>query len=214
MKRKMPSRHNLRRIIISLLIVLLASLSPNIAAAAASEEQGKADREFTERLIHRNSEIKDRIDMMRKQMLKAVRSKGMQLSGGLSTNRLTGTAVGRTGRTTDHTQSRLPDTGIRSRQSAVDSRTPDRFRTSNRATKDRNFERVKGMLDTLENRLRGNRRELRKHAAAHLDQSGGSASVRKAGQTSDRHLIAMEHEVARIEEEVSNYVAKTAKGAR
>lgn len=206
---KLSSRHNLRRIVISLLIVILAALSPNIAAASP-----ETDREFTNRLIYRNSAIQDRIDSMRKQMIKAVRSKGMQLSGGVSTNRLLGNPVGRYDRTTDHTQSRLPDTGIRSRQSAADTRLQERIRANNRATKDRDFERVKGMLDTLENRLRGNRRELRKHAAAHLDQSGGSASVRKAGQISDRHLIAMEHEVARIEEEVSNYVAKTAKGAR
>ncbi|MCZ6686276.1 MAG: hypothetical protein O7C69_01095 [Gammaproteobacteria bacterium] len=206
---KLSSRHNLRRIVISLLIVILAALSPNIAAASP-----ETDREFTNRLIYRNSAIQDRIDSMRKQMIEAVRSKGMQLSGGVSTNRLADTTVGRYDRIGDHTQSRLPDTGIRSRQSAADTRLQERIRANNRATKDRDFERVKGMLDTLENRLRGNRRELRKYAAAHLDQSGGSASVRKAGQISDRHLIAMEHEVARIEEEVSNYVAKTAKGAR
>ena len=206
---KIPSRHNLRRIVISLLIVILAALSPNIAATSP-----ETDREFTNRLIYRNSAIQDRIESMRKQMIEAVRSKGMQLSGGVSTDRLARTTVGRFNRADDHTQSRLPETGIRSRHSAADTRSPERFRTNNRATKDRDFERVKGMLDTLENRLRGNRRELRKHAAAHLDQSGGSASVRKAGQMSDQHLIAMEHEVARIEEEVSNYVAKTAKGAR
>lgn len=207
---KSPSRHNLRRIVISLLIVILAALSPNIAAASP-----ETDRDFTNRLIYRNSAIQDRIDLMRKQMIEAVRSKGMQLSGGVSTNRLAGNTVGRFNRTDNRTRSRLPDTGIRSRHSAADTRTPERFRTNNRATtKDMNFERVKGMLDTLENRLRGNRRELKKHAAAHLDQSGGSASVRKAGQMSDRHLIAMEHEAARIEEEVSNYVGKTPKGAR
>ena len=213
MKRKMPSRHNLRRIIISLLIVILASLSPNIAAAASPEDRGKADREFTERLIERNSAVQDQIDTMRKQMLKAVRSKGMQFSGGLSTNRLLGNTVGRTSRSTSNRQSRLPDTGIHSRQSAVDSRTMDRFRTNNRAT-DVDFERVKGMLDTLENRLRGNRRELKKHTAAHREQNGADASVRQAGQMSDRHLIAMEHETARIEEEVSNYLATAARSTR
>ncbi|MCH7509853.1 MAG: hypothetical protein IIB68_08425 [Proteobacteria bacterium] len=213
MKRKMPSRHNLRRIIISLLIVILASLSPNIAAAASPEDRGKADREFTERLIERNSAVQDQIDTMRKQMLKAVRSKGMQFSGGLSTNRLLGNTVGRTSRSTSNRQSRLPDTGIHSRQSAVDSRTMDRFRTNNRAT-DVDFERVKGMLDTLENRLRGNRRELKKHTAAHREQNGADASVRQAGQMSDRHLIAMEHETARIEEEVSNYLATAARSSR
>ena len=209
-----PSRHNLRRIIISLLIVILASLSPNIAAAAAPEDPGKADREFTERLIDRNSAVQDQIDTMRKQMLKAVRSKGMQFSGGLSTNRLLGNTVGRTSRSTSNRQSRLPDTGIRSRQTAVDSRTTESFRTNNRATRDVDFERVKGMLDTLENRLRGNRRELKKHEAANLDQNGDGASVRKAGRMSDRNLIAVEHEAARIEEEVSNYLAKAAKDAR
>ncbi len=214
MKRKMPSRHNLRRIIISLVIVILASLSPNIAAATSPEDRGKADREFTERLIERNSAVQDQIDTMRKQMLKAVRSKGMQLSGGLSTNRLPGNTVGRTSRPTSHSQSRLPDTGIGSRQSAVDSRTMDRFRTNNRATRDVDFERVKGMLDTLENRLRANRRELKKHTAAHREQNGADASVRQAGQMSDRHLIAMEHEIAEIEEEVSNYVAKAARSSR
>ena len=213
MKRKMPSRHNLRRIIISLLIVILASLSPNIAAAASPEDRGKADREFTERLVGRNSVVQDRIDTMREQMLKAVRSKGMQFSGGLSTNRLLGNTVGRTSRSTSNRQSRLPDTGIHSRQSAVDSRTMDRFRTNNRAT-DVDFERVKGMLDTLENRLRGNRRELKKHTAAHREQNGADASVRQAGQMSDRHLIAMEHETARIEEEVSNYLATAARSSR
>ncbi|MCH9027322.1 MAG: hypothetical protein IIA05_09430 [Proteobacteria bacterium] len=211
---KNPSRLNLRRVIISLLIVILASLSPNIAAAAAPEERGKADRDFTERLIHRNSTVQDRIDRMRKQMTEAARSKGMQFSGGVSTNRLLGNPVGSYNRTTDHTQSRLPDTGIRSRQSAADTRSPQRFRTNDRATKDRNFERVKEMLDTLENRLRGNRRELKKHAAAHPEQDSGSASLRRAGQMSDRHLIAMEHEAARIEEEVSNYLATAAKGSR
>ena len=213
MKRKRPTRHNLRRIIISLLIVILASLSPNIAAAASPEDRGKADREFTERLIERNSAVQDQIDTMRKQMLKAVRSKGMQFSGGLSTNRLLGNTVGRTSRSTSNRQSRLPDTGIHSRQSAVDSRTMDRFRTNNRAT-DVDFERVKGMLDTLENRLRGNRRELKKHTAAHREQNGADASVRQAGQMSDRHLIAMEHETARIEEEVSNYLATAARSSR
>jgi len=206
---KNPSRHSLRRIIISLLIVILAALSPNIAAASP-----ETDREFTNRLIYRNSAIQDRIDRMRKQMIEAARSKGMQLSGGVSTNRLLGNPAGRYDRTTDHTQSRLPDTGIRSRQSVADSRLQERIRANNRATKDRNFARVKEMLDTLENRLRGNRRELKKDAAAHPEQNGGSASVRKAGQMSDRHLIAMEHEAARIEEEVSNYLATAAKGSR
>lgn len=211
---KSPSRHNLRRIIISLLIVILAALSPNIAAAAAPGDQGKADREFTERLVGRNSAVQERIDTMREQMLKAVRSKGMQFSGGLSTNRLLGNTVGRTSRTRDRNQSRLPDTGIRSRQSAVNSRTTERFRTNNRATRDVDFERVKGMLDILENRLHGNRRELKKHESAHREQNSADASVRKAGQMSDRHLIAMEHEAARIEEEVSNYVATAARSSR
>ena len=213
-KIKHPSRHNLRRIIISLLIVILAALSPNIAAAASPEDRGKADREFTERLIERNSAVQDQIDTMRKQMLKAVRSKGMQFSGGLSTNRLLGNTVGSNSRSTSHNQSRLPDTGIRSRQSAVDSRSPERIRTNDRATRDVDFERVKGKLDTLENRLRGNRRELKKHTAAHREKNGADASVHQAGQMSDRHLIAMEHETARIEEEVSNYVAKAARSSR
>jgi len=138
----------------------------------------------------------------------------MQLSGGFSTNRLAGIPVGKYNRTTDHTQSRLPQTGIRSRQSAVDSRTTDRFRTNNRATRDVDFERVKGRLDILENRLRANRRELKKHTAAHREKNGADASVRQAGQMSDRHLIAMEHEIAEIEEEVSNYVAKAARSSR
>jgi hypothetical protein len=206
------SRQNLRRIIISLLIVILAALSPNIAAA---DEQN--DRAYTKSLLERNVALQDRIKGMRKQMGKAARSKGMQFSGGASTNRLAGNTVGSGSRTADRSQSRLPSTGIRTQQTQNQaySRTPETLRHKDRATSsDRDFEIVKNRLDALENKLRANRRLLKRYQASYDAQGDDDSRAQNLGLLNDRDLIEMERETQRIEKEVGAYSTAAGKGGR
>jgi hypothetical protein len=193
-----------------LLIVILAALSPNIAAA---DEQN--DRAYTKSLLERNAALKDRIDAMSKQLGKAARSKGMQLSGGGSTNRLANNTVGRGSSTADRSQSRLPDTAIRTQQTQNQaySRTPETLRHKDRATSsDRDFEIVKNRLDALENKLRANRRLLKRYQKSYDAQGDDDSRAQNMGLLNDRDLNEMEREAQRIEKEVGAYSTAAGKG--
>ncbi len=209
MKRKRPSRHNLRRIIISLLIVVLASLSPNIAAA-----DPQSDQEYLRQLTERIQLLQDHIDAMGKQIGQTARSKGMQFSGGASTNRLAGNTLGRSSRMSDRSQSRLPATGIRSRQTRARERSPDTLRQNERTSTDSNFEIVKNRLDALENRVRAFRREIKRQKVAQVAQNDGDSKAKNPGELSDWPLLEMEREAQRIQKEVGAYAAIVEKGAR
>ncbi len=205
-----PSRHNLRRIILSLLIAILATLSPNIAAA-----DPESDRGYIQQLTERIQLLQDHIDEMGKQIGKTARSKGMQLSGGASTNRLAGNTIGRSSEFADRTQSRLPDTGFRSsRQPHGRQQSPDSLLQNRRTTKDRNFEIVKNRLDELENRVRAYRREVKRHKAAQVAKKDGGSKAKNPGELSDWPLLEMEREAQRIQKEVGAYAAIMEKGAR
>ncbi len=199
-------KHNLRRIIISLLVVILASLSPNIAAA-----DPQSDLAYIQLLTERNKELQGRIDGMRKQIGKTARSKGMQWSGGASTNRLAGNTVGSGSRTADRSQSRLPETGIRATRIDPYRQTPDTLRQEKRTSKDSDFEILKNRLDELENRVRAYRRELKKQEKSHVAQNDGSSKARNPSKLSDWNLLEMEREAQRIEKEVGAYAASAAK---
>ncbi|MCZ6827500.1 MAG: hypothetical protein O7D88_08370 [Gammaproteobacteria bacterium] len=205
-KNEKPSRHNLRRIILSLLIAVLATLSPNIAAA-----DPESDRVYIQQLTERTNQLKSHIDGMRKQIGKTARSKGMQLSGGGSTNRLAGNTIGRSSEIADRTQSRLPDTGIRYRETYTRRQTPETLLENNRTSRDENFEIVKNRLDALENRVRAYRRELKKHEATQIVQNDGNSKAKDSSQLSDWTLLEMEREAQRIEKEVGAYAALAAK---
>ncbi len=204
-----PSKNNLRKIIISLLIVVLASLSPNIAAA-----DPQSDQEYIQQLTERIQLLQDHIDAMGKQIGQTARSKGMQFSGGASTNRLAGNTLGRSSRMSDRSQSRLPATGIRSRQTRARERSPDTLRQNERTSTDRNFEIVKNRLDALENRVRAFRREIKRQKVAQVAQNDGDSKAKNPGELSDWPLLEMEREAQRIQKEVGAYAAIVEKGAR
>ena len=114
----------------------------------------------------------------------------------------------------DRSQSRLPATGIRSRQTRARERSPDTLRQNERTSTDRNFEIVKNRLDALENKVRAYRREIKRHTVARVPQNDGDSKAKNPGQLSDWPILEMEREAQRIQKEVGAYAAIVEKGAR
>ncbi len=114
----------------------------------------------------------------------------------------------------ERSQSRLPATGIRSRQTRARERSPDTLRQNERTSTDRNFEIVKTRLDALENRVRAFRREIKRQKVAQVAQNDGDSKAKNPSELSDWPLLEMEREAQRLQKEVGAYAAIVEKGAR
>jgi len=185
------TRQHLRRIILAFLIVVLAALSPTIAAAADSQYK-ESDMDFVQRLGDRGKALQKRIGELRKRNLAAVRARGMQFSGGGSTNRLAGNTIGQDRARNVRAKSRLPGTSVRSSET---------LRHKDRAVTNPEFHRIKGELDKLEKKVRAHRREIKKLRAAH-----GQGESKLIAQ----FLAQLEREANQIDADITAYETQVA----